>query len=116
MVDTARPESDRAREFGQLVKRYLASRQEADGAAVRRALERWRDNDRELAPMIERSALLAELKPVSAALRDLAEAGLAALAGNTEGAPAKLKAAENPGAELLISIVPHVRALVNAQR
>jgi hexosaminidase len=116
MVDTARPESAEAREFGRVVKRYLQSHQQADADQIRHALERWRDNDRELAPVIERSALLAELKPVSAALKSVAEIGLAALDGRVEGAAEKLKAAEDPGAELLISILPHVRTLATAPR
>ncbi|HET8549604.1 MAG TPA: family 20 glycosylhydrolase [Bryobacteraceae bacterium] len=116
MVDTARPESERARQFGRVVKRFLESRQQADADRIRRALERWRDNDRELAPVIERSALLAELKPVSAALKEVAAVGLQALNGRAEGAAERLKAAENPGAELLISILPHVRALAAAAR
>ena len=112
MVDTARPESDRARQFGRLVTRYIERRREADAGQIRRWLERWRDNDAALAPVIERSQLLAELKPVSAALRDVAVVGLEALAGRREGGLDRLKSAEKPGAELLISVLPHVRALV----
>jgi hexosaminidase len=114
MVDVAPAESERARQFGRLVRRYAERREQADAGRIRMWLERWRNNDAALAAAIERSFLLAELRPVSAALRDVAEVGLAALEGRTEGAAERLKAAEKPGAELLISVLPHVRALVGA--
>jgi hexosaminidase len=114
MVDVAPAESARARQFGRVVQRYVGRRQQADADRIRRALERWRDNDAQLAPLLERSALLAELKPVSAALRDVAMLGLEALNGKPERAAERLKAAEKPGAELLISVLPHVKVLVEA--
>jgi hexosaminidase len=125
LVDAARPESDAAREFGETVQRYLATRNAADGEAIRNALTRWRNNDERLQPMASRSFLMKEVARVSAELRAASEIGLEALAALERGGKKgdwvrsqkeRLKAAAQPHAEVLLMIVPHVSALVEASQ
>ncbi len=72
LVDAARPESDTAREFAVLVDQM-------DRAQMRIWLTRWRDNDAQLKPTLEKSELLKEDIPVSEALSRLGAIGLQAL-------------------------------------
>ncbi|HZT28746.1 MAG TPA: family 20 glycosylhydrolase [Bryobacteraceae bacterium] len=119
LVDTAQPASDRAREFSELVERLPAS--EAD---VRRWLMLWRDNDARLQPLLRNSALLAEAAPVSANLAAVAVAGLEALEYRQSGrAPSTawrqeklgvLDRAAAPQAEVLLSVVPPIRKLIQS--
>ena len=124
MVDAARAESPEARAFGKAVDALLAKR--GDAAEVRRWLTLWRDNDTRLKPGIRSSGLLAEVAPLSEDLAALATAGLTALdcvtARKHAGAPwvrrqtALLDRAAKPRAELLLSVVPPMRKLIEAAR
>jgi hexosaminidase len=117
LVDAARPESDTAREFAALVDRM-------DRAQLRTWLTRWRDNDAELKPTLEKSELLKEDVPVSEALGRLAAIGLQALDDLARGErPADtwlaqqrafLETCKKPIAELRIAIVPSIEKLLNA--
>jgi hexosaminidase len=122
LVDAVPPESDLAREFND-----LASRAKHDPAArpqLRRWLTEWRDNDAALQPMLGQSFLLRELIPVSENLSVLARAGLEALGAieTRHALPGRIRArhltaiddAAKPRAELLVTIAPGVRALVEA--
>jgi hexosaminidase len=112
LVDAARPESLAARRFDGLVDA-------ADWAAVRTQLTAWRDN----APSLQ-NALVQELAPVSAALKQTASIGLEALdfiQSGTHPAPAwiataqkTLTEAKRPKAEVTLAIVAPVQKLVEA--
>lgn len=122
LVDATPPESAAAREFAKAVQRYLANKNAADAVTLRAWLTKWRDNEREVAPILARSALLKELEPVSAELISVASTGLEALDYQSGGAPVgwkqtelvMLKQAAQPKAELLDQIVPSVQKLVEA--
>jgi hexosaminidase len=121
LVDAARPESDVARRFGELVDRALAlDRAARDSVAW--WLVRWRDNDAALRALLDASPALAEVRPLADDLRDVANIGLAAL-GSASSAPSvasaasaasALERAAKPKAEVLLMIVPAVKRLVEA--
>jgi len=120
MVDAVPPESDVAREFNALAGQ--AKRDKAARARLRETLEKWRDNDGQLRPLLGQSFLLRELIPVSQNLTAIANAGLRALheieSGRrmTNSAKARQLAgvdeAAKPQAELLVMITTGVRALI----
>ena len=126
LVDATRPESDAAREFGNLVDRALAGGAEGQASRdeVRRWLLRWQANDTALEPALADSFLLQEAKPLSRDLEAVASAGMEALdylAGSRKPdrawvaqKRALLERAAKPRAELLIMIVPAVQKLVDA--
>ena len=121
LVDAARPESDTARDFNNLVTRYLASKSPQDAASIRAKLIVWRDNNARLQPLFVKSQLMGEIKPVSAELKSAAQVGLEALDAISSGkkltagwAQDRLKAAEAPSAQVLVMIVPPVRRLATA--
>ncbi len=111
MVDTVRPESDTARHFNALSRKDQ-----------RTWLIKWRDNDANLQPILQRSPLLGEVAPVSAHVMRLAMLGLQALDYLESGrkAPAAwvaeqrvfLASLKRGEAELLISIAPAIDRLV----
>jgi hexosaminidase len=117
LVDAAEPESKRARDFAALVDRM-------DRSQIREWLIRWRDNDAKLEPMLTKSFLLAEVKPLSEDLSKLARIGLEALdAIERSQKPTQawaqnqrpfLDAAKKQRAELLLMIVPSIEKLVAA--
>lgn len=78
LADAARPESRVAREFAGLVDTFIQSgyKDSVAEGKIRNWLTKWRDNDALLQPMLDRSFLLTEDKPVSADLATLASAGL----------------------------------------
>jgi hexosaminidase len=115
LVDTARPESQVARQFAALVEAR-------DVAKMREWLTRWRDNDARLAPVEASSELLADDAEISRELSAVAAAGLQAIdyiqAGQhapaewTERQTALLEQAKKPKGVLLLSVEPPVRKLV----
>jgi hexosaminidase len=125
VVDAARPESETARRFADLVDALIAGR--ADSAAkqeVRACLKRWRDNQSSLQAFETRSFLLKEIIPVSQDLSAVAATGLQALDYIDRGERATdawarqqfalLQAAEEPKAQLLLMVAPTVRKLVES--
>ncbi len=126
LVDTARPESDEARQFQDAVQAYISSyyNDRAAEESIRAWLTAWRDNDPRLHTMLERTFLMEELAPLSADLSSAGFAGLFALdylekgvispeAWRTQQLTA-LDAAMAPHADLLLMIVPSVKQLVEA--
>ena len=77
LVDAARPESVVARRFAELVEAYIQSgfQDSAAEGQIRVWLARWSENHTSLQPLLERSFLLAEDKPLSEDLSALAAAG-----------------------------------------
>jgi hexosaminidase len=125
LVDAVRPESDAARIFAGMVQRFLdKTATSEDVRAMREQLSIWRDNDRQLAPVLQSSALLQEAVPLSQNLSAVAAAGFAALDALDRGAPVPaawrqqqldlLKQAQAPQAELLNMVAPSVQKLVEA--
>jgi hexosaminidase len=119
LVDTVRPESEKARIFAGMVD-HLSAHQEA----VRKQLITWCDSREELLPLLKQSALLEEDIPLAEDLSAVARAGLEALDYLDSGHPAPpawvqeqfvlLDLAAKPHAELLLMIVEPVRKLVEA--
>ncbi len=117
LVDAARPESATAREFAALVDRM-------DQAALREWLDRWRDNDTKLAPILAKSFLLEEDAPVSKDLSRMASIGIEALDYiHRHRRPTRkwlseqrafLDQAGKLQAELRIAVTPSIRKLVDA--
>jgi hexosaminidase len=120
LIDAARPDSETVRQFAALVDRM------EDFAQIRNWLTLWRDNDARLAPAMANSALLAEDVQVSKDLAAIAAVGLQAVDRLTGGQPrggswaeeqrAIFDRAEKPKAELIISVEPAIRKLVEAAK
>jgi hexosaminidase len=126
VVDAVPLESDKARDFGELVDKYLASScKDADLAARLRAqFIIWRDNDAKLQSLEQRSFLVKEIGQLSQNLSALGTAGLSALDQIAKGtaAPADWKASQTaaitqlqaPRAQLLLLPTGAVQKLVDA--
>jgi hexosaminidase len=123
LIDTARPESNTAREFLVSVGKLLAGQLDpADKAQMRAMLELWRDNDARLQPTIRQSFLLQEDATLSQNLSALGVIGLQAMDAMDGGQPlsdewksqqlAFLKEAEKPSAQLLLTVAPAVEKMV----
>jgi hexosaminidase len=116
LVDAARPESDTARQFAASVADWRKNETQ-----IRRQLAAWREAASDLAPLVQRSALLQEDAPLAEDLGALAAAGLQSLDYLGSGKPAPqswvaaqtalLDRAAKPRAELLLMIVPSIRKL-----
>jgi len=124
-VDAVRPESEKGRVFADLVAHYLAKSVSPEEAAnMRNALATWQNNDQQLAPVIQRTAMLQEAAQLSQNISLVAAAGLQAmeyLDGNRRVPGAwrqqqldMLKEAQKPQAELLNMIAAPVQKLVEA--
>jgi hexosaminidase len=126
LVDAARPESEKAREFSLMVDDILSNSTDSKKKEeiCRAWLARWRDNHAKLKPVLNSSSLLQEIVPVSEAIQSLAEAGLTALdfLERGEAAPKKwlgqvsglFHQPQRPEHELMIAIIPPIRKLVEA--
>lgn len=111
LVDTARPESDTAREFSKQVNALLGG-DKSQAEPVRRQLVVWRENHEFLKPLL--TNLLAEAVPLSENLSALASAALNALDGKPvdKTATAELaKRARAPHGEVLLMVVPALEKL-----
>jgi hexosaminidase len=126
LADAARPESKVARNFAAIVDTWIQSgyKDSATENQIRSWLTKWRDNDARLQPMLDRSFLLTEDKPLSADLAALATAGLQALDSLDKTQPKsdawrteQLEVAERslkPRANLLIMVAPPIQKLIEA--
>src|SRR5437870_2348640 len=125
VVDAARPESDTARQFSDMVNALLSGKAKpGTEAQIRTLLSRWRDNQIELQPLAEKSFLVKEVLPLSQNLSTLGTAGLAALdyMDHGERAPdqwrsqqlALIEQAKKQQAQLLLMIAPAVQKLIEA--
>jgi hexosaminidase len=116
LVDAARPETNTAREFAGLVDRM-------DREELRAWLTRWRDNDAQLKPTLEKSDLLREDVPLSEDLTRLAVIGLQALDDLQRGERPSdawlaqqrtfLESFKKPQAELRFAITQSIEKLVS---
>ena len=125
LVDAARPESETARQFSELVDSFVAGRPKpGTEAQVRARLMQWRDSQIALQPSWQNSFLLKEAEPVSRNLSALGAAGLLALDYLDRGEPAPaawvagqralVEQAQKPQAQVLLMVGPAVGKLVEA--
>ncbi len=125
VVDAVRPESDTARRFADAVNDLVAKvAKPGSEARMKEILKRWRDNQAELQPQIEKSLLLKEVAPLSQSLSALGAAGLAALyyIDRGQAAPpewitqqtAVVEQGKKAQAQLLIMVTPSVEKLIQA--
>jgi hexosaminidase len=125
VVDAARPESDTARHFADLVDALIAGQADPDTKQeVRTMLTRWRDNQTNLQALETQSFLLTEIIPLSQDLSAVATTGLQALDYLDRGERASddwatqqfavLAEAQKPKAQLLLMVAPSVQKLVEA--
>ncbi|HEX6466670.1 MAG TPA: family 20 glycosylhydrolase [Terriglobales bacterium] len=126
LVDAVPPESQTAREFSKLVDRIIAKQASSDEINTARTwLTAWRDNNKQLQPILQKSMLLQEIVPLSQNMEGVASAGLQALdyLGSGKHASAEwrnqqqalLQNARKPTqAALLNMVVPSVLKLVYA--
>jgi hexosaminidase len=125
VVDAARPESDAARQFSNMVNVFLSGKpRPGTETQIKASLTRWRDNQIELQPLAEKSFLVKEVLPVSQNLSTLGTSGLAALdyLDHGERAPdqwrsqqiALIEQAKKQQAQLLLMIASAVQKLIEA--
>jgi hexosaminidase len=126
VVDAIPLESRVAREFGELVDKYIASscRDAALGAQIRAQLVLWRDNDAKLQPLEQRSFLVKDVAATSQDLAAVASVGLGALdalerSGNTDDAwkaqqSAVVQQALKPKGQLLLMPAAAIQKLIDA--
>lgn len=126
LVDAVYPESDAAREFGDLVQAYVQSgyKDQSAEAKIRTVLTAWRDNDGKLRPLMDQSFLLEEDVPFSQQLSAIGAAGLQALdyLDKAEPSPetwraqqvAALELDKKAQANLLLVVVAPVEQLIEA--
>lgn len=124
LADAARPESRVARDFAGLVDTYIQSgyKDSATENRIRSWLAKWRDNDARLQPVLDRSFLLNEDKPLSADLTTLAAAGLQALDSLDKNQPLPdawrteqsevVQRSLKPRANLVIMVAPPIQKLI----
>ena len=125
MIDAARPESEAARQFSQLVDGYLADRSKsANESDMRQWLTGWRDQRDPVAAMANHSLLLKEVLPISENLAELAAAGLEALdyLDKHQMAPDSWKTTQmalidkssKPQAQMLLMVAAPIQKLIGA--
>ena len=125
VVDAARPESDTARHFADLVDALIAGQADPNTKQeVRTMLTRWRDNQSNLQALETQSFLLTEIIPLAQDLSAVATTGLQALDYLDRGERASddwatqqfavLAEAQKPKAQLLLMVAPSVQKLVEA--
>ncbi len=126
LVDAIPLESRTAREFSELVDKFLAGtcRDAAAASQLRAQLTLWKDNDAKLQPLMQRSLLAKDATKTSQDLSSIAAAGLAVLdalehAGSADDAwkaqrLAVLQQAQKPKVQLLLVPAPAVQKLIEA--
>ena len=125
VIDAARPESLTARDFNQLVDEFLAGKiKPGMEIQIRSTLDKWKNNEVQLEPAAQGSALVQEVAPLSHDLSALAAAGLQALdyLDRGEKAPqawktqqiALAQSAIQPRAQLLLLVASPVQKLIQA--
>jgi hexosaminidase len=125
VIDAARPESASARQFGELVDKFLAGQiKPGMELQIRSTLTSWRDNEVQLGATAQSSSLMQEVLPLSHDLSALGTAGLQALdyLDRGEKAPdawktqqlALAQGAIHPRAQLLLMVAGPVQKLIQA--
>jgi len=126
MIDAVSPESDVARQFSDLVQKFIQSgyKDQVAEAQIRSWLTLWSDNDAKLHPLLAQSFLLQEDEQLSQNLSALGAAGLQALDYLDHGTPppdswktqqlALTAQAEKRSADMLLMVAPPIQQLVQA--
>jgi hexosaminidase len=126
LVDTARPDSDTARQFNSNVDAFLtdAPRFALNRSELERTMTEWQTAGRRLGPMIDQSPALQEARPLAKDLSDIAATGLEAISYLSNGVPATsqwrdaqlatLEQAAKPKAALEFATIVSLRELVIA--
>ncbi|HEV2117411.1 MAG TPA: family 20 glycosylhydrolase [Terriglobales bacterium] len=126
LVDAVPPESEKGRQFADLVQQVIAGKASpAVYTRLRAQLTRWSGNDAFLQPLLQKSFLLKEVAPLSRNLSLCAETGLQALdylsrgqhppSGWAAQQVGMLQQALKPGhAQLLLMVAAPVESLVRA--
>ena len=126
LVDAARPESQPARKFENMVEEFLADAPDykINDEDIRGRLTEWRDNHKVLEPVLEDSVLLEEIIPLSEDVSALSADGLQALEYIKDGQDVSLawldgvlsllSLPRNPEHECVIRIVPAIQKLTEA--
>jgi hexosaminidase len=125
VVDAARPESKTAREFSELIDKFVAGQLKPGmETQIRATLSRWRDNDENFQSLAQRSSLVQEVAPISQSLSAIAASGLRALdyLDLGEKAPqdwktqqlAAVQQAFQPKAQVILIVAPAVQKLIQA--
>lgn len=123
VVDAARPESETARQFSELVNAFVAEPSKpGTDLEIRAELKRWRDNDAQFQELAKRSAMVEEVAPLSQSLSAASTAALQALdyVDRGEKAPkdweeqqlAILQQAFQPKGQVLLMVVPAMQKLI----
>ena len=121
VVDAARPESRKAREFLQLVQSYRAAKdreRDALAAQLKHQLTIWRQNNGPLNQLIKVAPRLKSIAGHAQNLKRVAEAGLAALEGKKQSDILKdewgpvLEQASGQQAMCELAVVPAIRLLL----
>lgn len=123
LVDAVPPESNLAREVGALAQRAIHD--PAARLELRKWFVQWRDNDAQIEPYLETSALLKPLAPLSQGLSQLGVVGLSAIDAIETTHPVttekrrrqltKIEESAAPHAELFLAVAPAIRVLVQAE-
>jgi hexosaminidase len=89
VVDAVRPESEESRRFSASMDQFVATscKDATKAAELRAPLSRWAKNDEALQPLAQRSSLVKDASPASAALSQAAGLALAALERINQGMP-----------------------------
>jgi hexosaminidase len=126
VVDAIPLESRTAREFSEMVDKYVAAscHDAATGTSIRAQLILWRENDAKLQPLVQRSFLVKEVAATSQDLSAIASAGLAALdalehTGNKDDTwraeqSAVVQQAQKPKGQLLLMPEQAIQKLIDA--
>jgi hexosaminidase len=124
LVDAVPSESDVARTFSRLVKRFIENAETQDDIeSIRSWLGIWHNNHAALNPVLQASFLLQPLVPISENLAALAGAGLEALnvlqnernvsAADQQRWYAALEQATTPHDELELQVMPAVKMMID---
>lgn len=126
IVDAARPESKRAREFNKCVNEFLKSKDTEKEKLIKQWLYTWKINHENLLPIINQSPIIKEIKPLSQNLSEISLIGLEALVllrgGNS--APIKwldkanelIEEAKKPYGQTEIRVIDGIKSLVKASK
>lgn len=123
LVDSLTTDNPAVRQFAARIDAFLADpAHTAHREAIAAALESWKAQRDELAPLIAQSFLMKEIEPVSRDLAEAATIGLFSLRALVEGVrfdpglslAALDRIAKSQAAEVALGVVPAIRKLVEA--
>ncbi|MCB0280280.1 MAG: family 20 glycosylhydrolase, partial [Calditrichaeota bacterium] len=124
IADVARPDSRTARQFADLVERFLAKQSEKTGAVLKKWLTLWQLNHERLMPTIRANAVIHQLEALSLSLQKISTRALSAIdiisarkkatANWLKDAELEIKTARQPAMEAELMLCDAIEKLVNA--